>query len=221
MRSTIRRVVPVGLLLVPAIAGAYGGWATITVEDLPDYAVTGRPVNLTFTVRQHGVHPLAGLRPRVGSPSTPRQDSAPARPGSVDGEYIATIAPTDTGEWTITIHSGFGTSSTTLLPIRVISRGNQPPPPLDNTERGRRLFVAKGCVTCHLHRDFNAPTIPVGPELTAREFPSAYLSQVLTNPAAVARSLPAKATMPNLHLKPAEIAALVAFLNGQSRAANN
>ncbi len=32
-----------------------GGWAIITLNEFPDYAVAGKPLNLTFSVRQHGV----------------------------------------------------------------------------------------------------------------------------------------------------------------------
>lgn len=63
--ASLRRIMP-GLLLLPALAGfAFGGWATVTVEDLPDHVVAGRPVQLEFTVRQHGVEPVRGLEPEV------------------------------------------------------------------------------------------------------------------------------------------------------------
>ena len=41
-------------MVLPPAAIYFGGWASITVEDLPDYVVTGQPVKLAFTVRQHG-----------------------------------------------------------------------------------------------------------------------------------------------------------------------
>ena len=31
-----------------------GGWAVITLDNVPDYAVAGKPIELTYTVRQHG-----------------------------------------------------------------------------------------------------------------------------------------------------------------------
>src|SRR3954452_10865809 len=31
-----------------------GDWATITIAIFPEYAVAGEPLNLTFTIRQHG-----------------------------------------------------------------------------------------------------------------------------------------------------------------------
>src|SRR5256885_9087581 len=59
------------LLLVPAIAPVsaasryLGGWAVVTVDELPDYATVRQPLKLSFIVRQHGMRPLDGLRPRV------------------------------------------------------------------------------------------------------------------------------------------------------------
>src|SRR6266511_5061020 len=44
---------------------AFGGWASISVDDMPDYAVARQPLTLTFVVRQHGFTPLNGLEPRV------------------------------------------------------------------------------------------------------------------------------------------------------------
>ena len=52
------------LLLALPFAAALGGWATISVEDLPDYLVAGQPARLTFTVRQHGVEPMNRCRSR-------------------------------------------------------------------------------------------------------------------------------------------------------------
>ena len=61
------------LLLVSLISAYLGGWAAITVEELPDYVVVDRPVTLTFTVRQHGVTRLSGLRPRIEARAGDRQ----------------------------------------------------------------------------------------------------------------------------------------------------
>ena len=50
---------------VPLTAAYLGGWATVTVENLPDSIVAGQPTNLTFSVRQHGEDLLGGLKPTV------------------------------------------------------------------------------------------------------------------------------------------------------------
>jgi len=219
MRTGLLRFTLVGVGLLAAIA-AYGGWAAITVENLPEYVVARQPVSLTFTVRQHGVRPLTGLQPRVEATSGTLTTTAAATPGTEGGQYTAALMLPDTGDWAITIHSGFGNSTTTLLPIKAIAPDARAPRPLADAERGRRLFVAKGCVTCHLHRDVSATSIGVGPELTGRRSPPEYLTRFLANPPAVyAGPKPGSFEMPNLHLKPPEITALIAFLNTERQVA--
>jgi hypothetical protein len=181
--------------------------------------VARRPVSLTFTVRQHGVHPLTGLEPRVEATSGRLTAAAAAPAGAEAGQYTATLVLADTGDWAITIHSGFGNSSTTLLPLRAIAPDAPAPPPLAEAERGRRLFVAKGCITCHLHRDLSTTSLGIGPELTTRRFPPEYLTRFLANPPAVYAAAAGAPQMPNLHLKAPEIAALIAFINTERHAA--
>jgi hypothetical protein len=218
MRTRLSQFTPVALLVVGAI-GAYGGWATVTVEDLPDHVVARRPVSLTFTVRQHGVRLLSGLEPRVEATSGRLTAAAAASAGGEAGQYTAALVLADTGDWSITIRSGFLNSSATLLPIRAIAPDAPTPLPLTEAERGRRLFVAKGCATCHLHRDLRTTSIGIGPELTAARFPPEYLTRFLANPSAVYVAPAGAREMPNLHLKPLEITALIAFINTERHAA--
>ena len=77
---------------------------------------------------------------------------------------------------------------------------------------GGDLFLAKGCVTCHVHQaipESNDFSISVGPELTLYRNDPAFIARWLADPSAVRET-----KMPNLHLSPEEIAALVLFLNG-------
>ncbi len=215
MRTRVSRLLP-ALLVLPLFA-AYGGWAAITVQDLPDYAVARRPLSLTFTVRQHGVTPLSRLEPRVEAEGGGVMTAAVAQPESEPGRYTARLVLPQGGDWRITIHSGFGVSQVTLLPLPVVEPGAAAPPPPLAAERGRRLFIAKGCVTCHLHREVTGSgMVAVGPELTGRRWPADYLQRFLADPSIG----PVIGTfrMPNLNLQAPEIAALVAFLNGEPRA---
>ncbi len=79
-------------------------------------------------------------------------------------------------------------------------------------EIGADLFLAKGCVTCHVHEAV-APSISYslqfGPNLTKYRNDPAFIARWLADPASVRETL-----MPNLHLSEEEIAALVSFLNG-------
>ena len=42
---------------VPALAG---GWAVITLDELPGQVEANQPLEIGFMVRQHGVTPLSG-----------------------------------------------------------------------------------------------------------------------------------------------------------------
>lgn len=203
-----------GLFLVPLPPASVGGWAAITVEHLPDYGIPGRSFDLVFTVRQHGVEPLGGLEPTVDLTSGDSRKSVSATATGAKGVYRATVLFPKPGEWTITINSGFGPSRVTLLPITVLQAAGELPI-LPEMERGRRLFVAKGCASCHTHADALVErTWGQGPELTGKHYPPESLQQRLTDP----RSVMPEAKMPNLHLNAAEIAALTAFINAERQA---
>lgn len=205
MTGRALRVLVPGLLL-PAFMTHAGGWAVITVDDLPDYAVAGRPLQLTFTVRQHGVTPLEKLRASVSAASGRTQSTGTVRPGTVRGQYVASLMLPRTGNWAITIRSGFGNSDVTLPPIPAVDAAVAAVPvSMSDTERGQRLFVAKGCVTCH-------QVVRVGPSLDGRRFEAGYLAGFLANPKRPTPT-PGQPAMPNLGLRQREIASLVAFLN--------
>lgn len=216
--GSLRRLVPV-LLLLPTLAALAGGWAVVTVEDLPDHVVAGRPVQLEFTVRQHGVEPVTGLEPQVEVRGRGAPMRAVAAPAGAAGRYRATLTLPEPGDWTLTVHSGLGKSRVTLLPIAALAPGTAPAA-LSDSERGRRLFVAKGCVSCHLHRAVaGSGTYEVGPELTERPLAPDYLARFLADPSVSASNRGrGDGAMPDLDLDQTEIAALVAFLGGERRA---
>jgi cytochrome c2 len=194
--------------LAVLIAAALGGWATIGVKDLPDHMVAGQPTQLAFRVLQHGVEPLSDLRPTIVARSGSLSATADAK-HTGNGNYAAALTLTQPGDWTVTINSGFGKSRLTLLPIRVVAAGAQPPIAFTEAQRGERLFTAKGCTTCHVEFD-------MGPKLAGRSFAPDYLKRWLADPQAVKPG----AKMPNPELKPAEIAALTAFLNQSAQGTN-
>jgi len=119
------------------------------------------------------------------------------------------------------IQSGWGRSRGTLIPIEAIDSTSRAPAPLAQPERGRRLFAAKGCVTCHVHGDvaIEGELQSFGPELTGRRFPPDYLARFLADPS-IKPPVNGRNQMPNPQLKQPEIAAIVAFINGERRVAN-
>jgi hypothetical protein len=182
-----------------------GGWAVITVDTLPDYAVAGKPLEFSYVVRQHGQTPLDMLRATVEARSGLSTVSVPALAVAKRGGYGARLVLPKPGEWTITIKSGFGNSNLTLLPITVVADGSGLTRAIADRERGERLFTSKGCVTCHVQ-------IQVGPSLDGKRFDPTYISRFLADPS-IAPPTPNGVTMPNLGLQPREIASLVTYLN--------
>ena len=221
MSRTLRAALPVALAL-PIAAAAFGGWATITVEDLPDRVTARQPVTLTFIVRQHGKEPLNGLRPRIDARAGDFAATADARAGQARGQYVASLTLPEPGPWTVTIHSGFGNSRVTLAPLTVVAPGATATATTASAsaDRGARLFVAKGCVTCHLHRGVDGSgVVEVGPELTdvGQRLAPDYVRRFLADPS-IKPPTGRSEGMPNLGLKEAEIAALTAFLTTQRQA---
>ena len=207
-------------LLFPLAAFAFGGWAVITVDDYPEYLVAGKPVELPFSVRQHGVSLLDNLAPRVTIKSGDAEATVPARAGSLKGHYVATVTAPRAGEWTMRIQSGFGPSEISLLPVRVVPAGAPAPKTLADADRGHQLFYAKGCVTCHVRGAEGGNGIKAGPELTGRRYPPEYVAKFLADPASspLANATPSNGVrMPKLDLKEREIASLVAFLNSEGK----
>jgi hypothetical protein len=204
MASSALRILVPGLLL-PMLMAHAGGWAVITVQDLPDYVEAGKRVDLSYMVRQHGQTPLDQLNGSIEATSGRLKATGVVVPGAKPGLYTASITLPSAGDWSIAIRSGFGRSDITLLPLAAVEHGTGLTRPVSDVERGRHLFVAKGCVTCH-------EQIEVGPKLEGKRFEVAYISGFLANPP----STPSRGgnfPMPNLGLQQREIASLVAFLN--------
>jgi hypothetical protein len=187
--------------------------------------VAGTPTTLTFAVRQHGMTALIDLGPYVvaRSGSTVIEAKTATTP---TGHYSATMTLPRDGAWTIDIRSGFmnSTMSTPLMPMRVVAAGASAPQPMPDALRGKHLFVAKGCVTCHVHPEMGDwSSINVGPNLTGRRYVPDALAAFLDDPekSPLSKSVaPGYVRMPKLGLDPREITALVAFVNNGSAVAS-
>src|SRR5689334_17941635 len=68
-----------------------GGWVIISVDNLPEYAVAGKPFQLSFMVRDVGGSPLGDLNPTVSAKSGTEMVWAPVVTAKNNGEYAATL----------------------------------------------------------------------------------------------------------------------------------
>jgi hypothetical protein len=194
---------------------AMGGWAVVTLKDVPEYFVAGQQYTIEFQVRQHGRTLLNGLRPEllVGLGSG-RKETIPAVPrgGPAAGTYAATFTAPSTGPLLLTIKSGWGSSELNLLPQAVLAAGTKRPA-MGAADRGRMLFVAKGCTICHANADARDDNdhLKVGPDLGGGRLTRESVMQKITNPASQ--------IMPDVGLSDAEATAIAAFLSGDRGAA--
>jgi len=153
--------------LFSLVTGVYaGGGEIVTLKDFPDFAVAGKPLSLTFTVRVPR-EPLADLQPNIRATFCPSPCSsglatnanvpvanARAKAGAATGEYNAVLILPEPGDWVITIDTDLA-GTPVLPPLNVIFPGTAAPTPFLPATRGLRLFTAKGCYACHFHEEVN------------------------------------------------------------------
>lgn len=225
----------IGIMRLAALATAagagatalVGGWAVTTVENPPSSLEAGGRYRLEFTIRQHGRDPIDGLRPQVrvldagGRGELAAITELTAAGAGAPGRYVVTVPTPKADSVRLVVASTFGRGRPTelsLAAVPVLPRGAVAParPP---AELGRRLFVAKGCGTCHVNGDVPEWTEwnesrGFAPELTGRRLDAAYVRQRLTNPASLPPIGDGTLRMPNLGLSKADVDALVALLSG-------
>ena len=197
------------LIMLPAGNLSSGGWAVVTVENPPERLVVGVPYTLDYSVRQHGVELVSGLRGRVEATMNDRVVRAEAK-GASKGKYSATLILPVGGSWTITVHSVFGPARTTMRPISVTT-ASAPVVAMTEPERGQHLFVAKGCVTCHVEMK----VIPV--DVRSNKYDERFVKQLLADPKSMPKRHSVDVEMPDLGLKVSEISALAAYLAGPNQ----
>jgi hypothetical protein len=217
------------VLLLAAITSYAGGPPILTTSKVPEYFVVGRPELLRFVVRAWCCDnaPLAGLRTyTVRAKEGAREINIPAMPTGNPGEYTVELTLPAPGFWSITVD--FYNTKTQVpqspqLYRTAILEGSRTPDPLSLEALGKRDFVEKGCIMCHVNhavaaletpwgaRDSVEPALVVSgiPDLTDRKFPHGYLTKFLANPS----SVKAGTRMPNLNLTSEDISALAAFIN--------
>lgn len=206
--------------LVAFVAGftSFGGWAVVSVAKIPDGWVTGKPLQLTWQAKQHAVTPLYGLKPTIEARSGSTVIEGTTWEFNENGTrgYRGRLTFPSTGEWQVTINSGFGKSKAVLVPWTVYDSESKIPN-FSDAERGRRMFASLGCVSCHVHRDVDikGQLSDFGPDLSEKKLPAEYLAKFLANPSIKPPTNGKQ--MPNLQLKGKDIPALIAFINSDRR----
>jgi mono/diheme cytochrome c family protein len=94
------------LMMIGLFAGAgsvwAGGWATVTVSELPTEVVAERPFTVEFSVRGHGQTLVAGLMNTAVTAvheTSGTRVNVPAEDGAEEGFYTATLTLPEAGEW--------------------------------------------------------------------------------------------------------------------------
>ena len=277
---------------IPVFAG---GWAVISLDELPVGVVAGEPYTIGFTVLQHGKTPMTDLAPTITARiANDEVLTFFAEPEGKPGHYTAALTFPKDGDWEWSIQAftmdlkmpalsvaAAGTASANQpvaksetqfasvspwLIVRVVAfalalvglvmvfrRRNRKSvvltglclligitsfmmestipqveaqgksisdgmvdPSIPQVELGRQLFIAKGCITCHVNskatRDSEYWTIEMGaPNLSNFSASPEILFLRLKDPAAAKSDT----KMPDLGLKKTEIEALIAFINSK------
>ena len=93
--------IAVVLLLTTVLIAQAGGWAVITLDELPPQITTGQTLTLGFIVRQHGKTLRDDLRPLLhfARADTTESFSATAEREGVSGHYSASVTFPSAGQW--------------------------------------------------------------------------------------------------------------------------
>jgi hypothetical protein len=100
-----RIIVAIGLVSLLVLAGAApalaGGWATVTLDRLPDQARAGQALTLGFMVRQHGVTPTNLVQPYLSARHTETGQTVrfDARQEGPVGHFVAEVTFPAAGSW--------------------------------------------------------------------------------------------------------------------------
>ncbi|HET7089061.1 MAG TPA: c-type cytochrome [Anaerolineae bacterium] len=119
--SILKLLLVIIVVLAIAAPARAGGWAVVTLDQLPAQVVAGEPLTIGFMVRQHGRTPVDGLTPRVTATRAGINESftVTAKPQGDIGHYAAALAFPGTGTWNWTIDA-FGFAQP-MPPLTVVA----------------------------------------------------------------------------------------------------
>jgi cytochrome c2 len=102
MLSKIRIALGLTLLvsLIIAMPAFAGGWAVITLDELPSNVVVGEPLTIGFTVLQHGITPMTNIEPTVTTRLSASEEFVVyAEAQGKPGHYVAILTFPKEGNW--------------------------------------------------------------------------------------------------------------------------
>lgn len=93
-------------VMAPGAAVHAGGWAVTTLDATPSL-VPGEPIDVGFTIRQHGITPVEVEGASIDVVAA--DGTATTFPATLDGEahYVATITVPDAGTYTWRVNQGW------------------------------------------------------------------------------------------------------------------
>jgi hypothetical protein len=122
MRYLVALTALVAALAAPAAAPG-GGWATVSLADLPTGIDAGGTWTARITVLRHGETPTDGATPSVSIVNEETRNGATfeAKPTGETGVYEAAVVFPDAGTWRYEVDNGlaatgFGVSEVTTYP---------------------------------------------------------------------------------------------------------
>jgi hypothetical protein len=189
-----------------------GGWAVVTLQNVPEYLAVGRPATVVFRIRQHGQTLLNGLDGRIEARQGSTLVRATANKLPPDGTYAATLTLPAAGRWTVSVIGGSGLIGDTQSMVLDAVDAGRPAPAIAAEDRGRQIFAGKGCVTCHSHSAFHGTRSVDFVNLSAKRYTPGQVKAFLISVAARPGDISSPQKMPDLGLVAAEIDLLAAFL---------
>jgi len=130
-RSRIALVLALLLSLILAVPAFAGGWAIITLDEMPTNVMAGAPIKVGFTVLQHGQTPMTDLTPTISA--SLHQEAkfvVDAKPEGKPGHYTATLTFPKEGDWAWSIQAFTMSQEMPVLSVVVPPKGQ----PVSNNE---------------------------------------------------------------------------------------
>lgn len=125
MRKITRSfTVALALLLITTITATAGGWAVITLDELPGQIVAGQSFTIGFTVRQHGRTLRDDLAPILRFNRSDAKDSLDftAKREGDSGHYVASVTLPNDGQWNWKVDiEQFGMVTQDMSPLTVVA----------------------------------------------------------------------------------------------------